>query len=434
MTNVVTMNSSPRKTPIARLAVIAASVALAATGAVASAAATDPFQADADDPAVTSLAAEQRIPIAEAQRRIGWQNPAAQLEQVLTTSMGEQFGGLWIDEAGGGRVKVGFVGDRLDDGGAIARLGLEGVTDAVPVAHSLPELERASEWLGSAMPSANEGAGARLTSVVLTDRNVVELRLPEGQALTDQQRRVVDEAQRQFGSLVALGSWEGRVEDDACAFVKLRHTCDAPLRAGVALYSGTTPVCSTGFTARSVFDNKWYVMTAGHCGPRGTQFRAFQPKTGLHHVVGDVRTSIDPGTSDDDMAIVEIENVDGWNPKPWVYVKDGAGEGVPGAHKDEDYAINGTSWNPVGSRICMSAAVTGTSCGKVLGHNFDGVKGGRVQASYCRHKGDSGGAVFVNHLARGLHSGSASSATCGAALFQPIIEAADKLNVNVATS
>lgn len=421
----------------ARTAVLAASLALVATATAGVAAhASTRYLADADDPAVTSLAAELGIPVDEAQRRIGWQIPAADLQRELAASLGERFGGLWIDEAGGGRIKVGYLGASLDDGGAIARLGLEAVTDAVPVRHGHPALEDASAWLGAATREANAGADAELLPVLRTDLNAVELRLPDGHALTERQQAVVDEAQRRFGTLVVLGSWQGRIEDDGCAKVLVKvwntYNCDNPLRGGVGIYDPTSAPCSTGFTARGRTDGKWYVLTAGHCTTPGEQFTAFQPVSGKFHVVGAVHTSIHTGVSLDDMATIAINNVAGWNPKPWVYVKAGAGQGVPGSTEDQDYLISGTATSPIGTRVCMSGALTGTSCGKVLALNVGG-PGGLIQAGYCRQGGDSGGSVLSNHRARGLHKGSLTAAKCGEAVYQDITEAEDKLNVDVVT-
>jgi len=185
---------------------------------------------------------------------------------------------------------------------------------------------------------------------------------------------------------------------------------------------------------QSTVDSKWYVMTAGHCGPQGREFWAYQPSNASFHLIGQVHNAIDPGTSDDDMAIITINNVRGWDPKPWVYVKNGAGQGVPGSTENQMYPITGTSGNAVDSRVCMSGGVTGTSCGKVLGVNFGGVIGGKALASYCRHGGDSGAAVFDGNKAKGIHSGTASDATCGSALYQGIVEAAAKLHVRVVTA
>jgi hypothetical protein len=98
-------------------------------GAAGASSSLPPYLADATDPAVTTLARDRHISIQEAQRRIGWQEPAMQLGEELGQALGDRYGGLWFDEAGGGRVKVGLVG--ADSSGAaalIARRQLLGAT------------------------------------------------------------------------------------------------------------------------------------------------------------------------------------------------------------------------------------------------------------------------------------------------------------------
>jgi len=398
---------------------------------------TTPYLAGAADPAVTTLAAETGISVAEARQRIGWQVPAAELDEQLRSTMDEGFGGLWIDQSDRGRIKIGItrVTAAAAFTSAISARRLGGVTDLVPVQHSYASLERANEWLGRAMAQVNDGKGADLTSIMLVNKNVVELRLPDGEALTAGQREVVRHAQAMFGSMITLGTWSGRVYDDACGLHLGSYVCDAPLRAGVRTYnSSLTAWCSTAFTARSLSDNKWYIMTAGHCGDAGEEFWTYQHVTDDFHKIGAVHNAIDPGTSDDDMAIITINNVAGWDPRPWVYVKDGVGQGVPGSSEDQDYVIEGVSTSPVGTRVCMSSGNTGTSCGEVTGINHNGITGGKAEANYCRQGGDSGAAVFSGGRARGIHSGSfAPGNFCGNALFQGAVEAANKLNVYIVT-
>jgi hypothetical protein len=69
-----------------------------------------PYLADAADPAVTTLASDLGISIREAQRRMGWQEPAIELASELERALGDRYGDLWFDPADGGRVKVGIVG------------------------------------------------------------------------------------------------------------------------------------------------------------------------------------------------------------------------------------------------------------------------------------------------------------------------------------
>jgi hypothetical protein len=181
------------------------------------------------------------------------------------------------------------------------------------------------------------------------------------------------------------------------------------------------------FNARSNSDGKWYVLTAGHCGGIGTEFRAYQPGTGNHHVIGDVHNRV--YAPYDDYAIIRINNVAGWDPENWVYVH-ASGDTVV----DPDYYINGVSTSPVGTRVCISGSTSGTDCGDVVEVDFGGA-GGFAVAEYCSDYGDSGGAIYSAHKARGIHIGHvAGTNDCLHAVFQGVTEAANELNVYVVTS
>jgi streptogrisin C len=294
-----------------------------------------PYLADASDPAVTTLAADLGISIREAQRRIGWQEPATELAGELERALGDRYGDLWFDLADGGRVKVGIVGGGDTAALAarlVARRKLTAVTDLVPVRHSYPELKQAAAWLTAETARANprpaNGVARGLAVWRLPNRNAVQLDLPRGQRLTAAQQATVAAARRRLGSKLTLGTWSGRMRDLACVWSfnepsrKTVFNCDPPLRGGLTLYirgaSGYIPQCTVGFNAKSTVDGKWYVMTAGHCGAIGQTFYVFQPRTGQYHVLGHMHNRVREG--DDDFGIITIDNVPGWSPRPWVYV------------------------------------------------------------------------------------------------------------------
>jgi streptogrisin C len=397
-----------------------------------------PYLADAAEPAVTTLAHDLGIPIEEAQRRIGWQDPAAELGEDLYEALGEHFGGLWIDEADGGRVKIGLVGGESSLAGAqaqtmIAQRSLGAVTDIVPTQFSYAQLERDSAWLSSAIGTVTDATGGRLSSEMRVSENRVVLLVPEGTALTSAQQAVVQAAEQQLGARLAIDTWSGSIQRQACGW-NLGFNCDRPLRAGVRLYldgdpnSSTDPplaICTAAFNARSLSNGLWYVMTAGHCADKGQNIMAYQPvRTGQYHAIGQVHNSVDRGN--DDFAIVRIENVPGWDPRNWVYVHETSKTVL-----DPDYYINATSTSPVGTRVCMSGATTWTwtDCGPVAALNVGG-PGGLARARYCSQGGDSGAPVYSSHKARGIHIG-ATTSDCKNALFQGVREAARELNVRV---
>lgn len=401
-----------------------------------------PYLADVADPAVTTLAADLNIPIAEAQGRIGWQEPAAQLEQELQQSLGEQFGGLWIDEQGSGRVKIGIV-----DGAptlattqarrAVDRWRLGAVTDFVPVQVSYAQLQRDSVWLAEQTTRANRAGRPELGLELQVQHNRVVLLAPEQAVLSTTQDEVVAAAQKRLGGRLVVEGWLGYIDRQACAWRSGSFNCDRPLRGGVRTSYvrsvppfDTIPACSTAFNARSRTNDKWYVLTAGHCRPKDWNMYAYQPRTGIQHLIGNVHATEEERGADpegtDDYAIIRIDNVPGWDPRPWVYV-----HGSDDTTQDPDYRIRGTSTTPDGTRVCLSGSSTGTDCGPKRG--LFGGPGGLAVAAYCSDGGDSGGAVYSNRLARGLHIGVLRS-DCQSAVYQGVREAAGELNVYVVTT
>jgi len=417
-----------------RMIGVAAIVLVAAVAPItaAPAYAAPPYLADADDPAVTTLAKDVGISIEEARSRIGWQDPATQMADELRSSLGEGFGGLWFDVAHGGRVKVGVVGAAPAHAAqsSIRRWGLTAVTDTVQVRNSYAQLERDSAWLATLVAAANVDRGSELSFATQVDRNRIVLRTPEGRSLTTAQQATVAAATARLGSRVVLETWYGSVQLQVggCEFNADGFNCDKPMRGGVRTYINVNvPQCSTAFNARSNSDGAWYVLTAGHCGGIGTQFRAFQPTTGDHHVIGNVHNRVYDDF--DDFGIIRINNVAGWEPQNWVYV-----HGSADTVLDPDYTITDVSTSPVGTRVCLSGATTGTDCGDVVELNHNGPSG-FARAEYCSASGDSGGAIYSNHKARGIHRGFVPGQNdCFHRLFQGVTEAADLMNVHVVTN
>lgn len=433
------------KTTRQMILAVALSAAIAVSGISGETASAEvpgpPYMADATDPAATTLAHDLGISIEEARRRIGWQGPATQLGDELGLMLGERFGGLWFDKDGGGRVKVGIVfgadaqvvehAQRLIDQWQLAT-----VTDLVPVQTSYAQLERDSGWLGSLVQEANEGASKELASSTLVDHNRLrlKLRIPSGVALTPAQESAVDLARERLGDSLAIASWSGSVERQACTYREEKFVCDAPLRGGLTLYlENGTPWCTTAFYARSLSDNKPYIMTAGHCifyGGSGF-YKAWQPKTGIFHVIGQPHNYSFEGN--DDYAIIRIDRpgVDAWNPKPWVYVHESSETVL-----DPDYYIKGTETSPPDTRVCISGSnlLIITSCGEVQEINWNG-ETGLARAEYCSDPGDSGAPIYSDHYARGIHAGvvAGHEDDCLNALFQGVSEAAAELNVYVVT-
>jgi len=420
------------------LAVMLASQADAGGATQTGAADPPPYLADAADPAVTTLASDLGISIREAQRRLGWQEPAIKLAGELERALGGRYGDLWFDPADGGRGKVGIVGgDTALAARLIARRKLTSVTDLVPVRHSYAELKQAAAWLTAETARVNPAAGKGLSVWRLPNKNAVELDLPRGQRLTTAQQATVAAARRRLGDKLTFGIWSGQTRDLPCAWGGGEFDCDPPLRGGVMMYlrnsqGGYDPQCTVGFNAKSTVDGKWYVMTAGHCGAPGTTFYVYQRRTGRFHVLGHMHNRVRAG--DDDFGIITIDNVPGWDPKPWVYVHAWTGP-VAGTTTNPSYPIYGTGGSKLGMRVCVSGAIKGTSCGNVE------VLGGGSQArvNLCATDGDSGAPIFSGQKAYGLLTGANTPdpqdpplGPCEDRLYQGIAEATQRLHVAVA--
>jgi streptogrisin C len=302
------------------------------------------------------------------------------------------------------------------------------------------ELERAlGDRYGDLWFDPRNGLVKGLTVWRLPDKNAVELDLPRGQRPTTAQQATVAAARRRLGSKLTFGTWAGRMHDLACAWSGGEFDCDPPLRGGVMLYirSGTSyiPQCTVGFNAKSTVDGKWYVMTAGHCGPPGRTFYVYQRRTLQWHVLGHMHNCVwgEPTSGcvysgDDDEGIITVDNVPGWNPKPWVYVHAWTGANDR-TTENPGYPIYGTGGSRQGMRVCVSGAISGTSCGHV--ERLGG--GSLAQVNLCTTHGDSGAPILSGQKAYGLLKGTNNpDDPCEDRLYQGITEATQRLHVAVA--
>jgi hypothetical protein len=419
------------------VALLAASPAPRAQGAPASGPSVRLLAAT--DPAVVSLARQRGISLGAAQTRLAWQERSGQLSDELARALKDRFGGVWIDQTSG-RVKVATTaapGAAAQARAVVTRLGMGAVVDLVSVRHAYPYLYAVSDTLGGDVLLANAGAPAPLVTGLATDRNAVVLTLPQGRALTRSQERFVANAQRTYGTAVVLerSATAYTARKQACRF----HTgyglgCDPPLRGGPSIDNPATSPrgdCSAGFITRSRVDNKPYLLTAGHCG-RATWWSRFFD--GSDHQIGS--TWGDPrDDAEGDYQIITINRpgADGWAIRAWVYVNPSAGHpGVPGTTFDPDYYISSDGGSSQWDRVCHTGGHGLTDCGTVTRLNVTTPWGLRhtAETNYCAVGGDSGGPVYVGHVARGIHIGGVEG--CGVHWFQGVQAAENGLRVNVA--
>lgn len=424
-----------RRTTVLAVVAIVAATSVASGGPVT--AGPIGSVAQVSDLAALDLARERGVSLAEAERRIGWQQRAHELQDVLASALREdQFGGLWIgdddDRIKVGVVDAGFAANTTAGrtiGGLAADHGLADAVDIVRVRHSLAALTRANDWLGGELERVNNGAPWPLQAGYVTDESTVRLGLPpRAQELTPAQRALIGEAKRRLGPMLSTYSYTDRITADACLF----PYCDPPLRAGVRI----NPVgCTLGFLGRSRSDGKLYAFTAGHCldGSSSTIYSTHFSDGSVHNI--GPRHNFVYGTGGD-AGIIRVTNEAGWRARAWVYVWPSTGnDGVGGTAYDAEYPITGDGASSLNMRICKSGVSPDrTSCGRVkeLGVTVTYTSGVTVRnlarTSYCSMGGDSGGPVYASNTAYGIHV--AGSSGC-VAYYQGIRGAENAMNVNV---
>jgi hypothetical protein len=385
------------------------------------------------DPAVASLAADYGLSLAEAEKRIVWQQRASHLEPQIQRRVGEHYAGIWVDEPNGGRVKLSVAGDasavqRAQD--VLTDLDLASFTDAVVVEHTMDELLAAQKAvvarLQQELPAGEkERASLAAGTEIRADLNKVTVSLPKGSFGDVASKDLAAVFVRAHGDKLDVGLDARRAQTSACDW----PFCDPPLRAGVLIGTSYGHHCTAGFPARSRSDNKLYIMTAGHCGrdrPSATWSTRFA--NGKLKAIGQIHNPRRVWGLDGDMAIIAVEDPPGWNTRAWVFVAEGGQTA-----RDPDYPIRSDGVATRG-RVCMSGAVTGTHCGNVWGTNatplLDGrFIGGLTSATYRSRDGDSGGPVYAYHVAYGLNVGFIPATSLS--YFQPVRDAENTMNVDI---
>lgn len=175
--------------------------------------------------------------------------------------------------------------------------------------------------------------------------------------------------------------------------------CDKPLRGGVRIREDTYgEECTAGFIARSVYDNKPYVMTAGHCievtGGVGATWEAKYHEPGESEANSNSKTfnleTIGPAhsyvfgpehkglstTSKGDMGLIAISSTGFWaSPLEPIVIAYGNSGVLP---RNERYKIIGTEYSPKEPRRVMIACAggvtaetepptSGEDCGAMIG-------------------------------------------------------------------
>lgn len=319
-----------------------------------------------------------------ARARLAFQAGAAETEQHLSTRLGADYAGAWVDPKA--NVLHVAVTDAAD-GPAIRAAGARPVV----ARHSLADLDRYKAGLDAALAPAASTVPSWYVDVAT---NSVVVNATAG-------------AVAQARDLVAAAG----VPADA---VKVVETTEAPrtfidVIGGNAYYIGGSSRCSVGFAVTGGF------VTAGHCGRTGATTTS--PS-------GTFAGSSFPG-----------------NDYAWVRVASGNTPiGAVNNYSGGTVAVAGSTQATVGSSVCRSGSTTGWRCGTIQAFNAtvnyaQGSVSGLIRTNVCAEPGDSGGSLVAGNQAQGMTSGgSGNCSSGGTTYFQPVNEALSAYGLTLVTS
>ncbi|MET9632766.1 S1 family peptidase [Lentzea sp. NPDC006480] len=296
---------------------------------------------------------------------------ASDVAERAKASLGDAFGGSWIDQASG-RLTVAVTKSGLSVSGA----------DTKVVQNSLAQLNGTKSVLDLMT------APASITSWRVDEKSnavVVEVNKNTRDAAADQ--------------------WISTAKGISGA-VQVAEVTENPtplydLRGGDAIYMGGGR-CSLGFSVQGGF------VTAGHCGTTGTAVSGYN-----RVAAGTFAGSVFPGN---DYSWVRTNA--SWTPRPWVNHYNGT-----------NVTVKGSTEAAVGAQICRSGSTTGWHCGTVQAKNqtvnySQGSVRGLTRTNVCAEPGDSGGSWVAGTAfgqAQGVTSGgSGNCSSGGTTYFQPV--------------
>ena len=307
----------------------------------------------------------------QARVRLASDQKSSDIAEQAKSSLGDAFGGAWIDQASG-RLTVAVTRPGLSVSGA----------DTQVVSNSLTQLNGTKSVLDLMT------APAAITSWRVDEKSnsvVVEVNKLTRDAAAD---RFIATA-KSIGSNVTV---EEVTENPKPLY---------DLRGGDAIYMGGGR-CSLGFSVSGGF------VTAGHCGRTGTAVSGYN-----RVAAGTFAGSTFPGN---DYSWVRTNA--NWTPRPWVNRYGGA-----------NVIVKGSSEAAVGAQICRSGSTTGWRCGTVQAKNQtvsypQGTVRGLTRTNACAEPGDSGGSWVAGSgfgQAQGVTSGgSGNCSSGGTTYFQPV--------------
>ncbi len=320
----------------------------------------------------------------QARVRLASDQKSNEIAEQAKASLGDAFGGAWIDQASG-KLTVAVTKSGLSVSGA----------DTQVVKNSLTQLNGTKSVLDLL------SAPASITSWRVDERSnavVVEVNKNTRDAAADKW-------------IAAAKGISGAVQ---VAEVTENPTPLYDLRGGDAIYMGGGR-CSLGFSVQGGF------VTAGHCGTTGTAVSGYN-----RVAAGTFAGSVFPGN---DYSWVRTNA--NWTPRPWVNRYNGT-----------NVIIKGSSEAAVGAQICRSGSTTGWHCGTVQAKNqtvnySQGSVRGLTRTNVCAEPGDSGGSWVAGSgfgQAQGVTSGGSGNCTSGGTTyFQPVNPILSRFSLRLVT-
>lgn len=317
---------------------------------------------------------------AEIDRRVAIQEGMEPLKQLLR-QFPKAYGGHYIDQRDKGAIVIQLAGGAGPSAAEIERVLPAGATYRVEqVKRTAASLQELVDGITADAKELRNG-GIDVVTIAMTYRgNAVEVGVA---GLTDDDVATL----RGRYSADALQITANTIEADSHGCVSTDH-CAYPMRGGVWV-SG----CTAGFIVRR--SSNTFLMTAGHCA--GSSDGIWK-----HNGYGNIGTTYASAAFDGSRTDAQIINMTDSQESNWVYLKTYQVQAISnwqGVYEDNE-----------GDLVCKMGANLGYStCGyissvyvstNVLGVDYIGQR----RADYYSMGGDSGGPVFRNTLAIGIHS------------------------------
>lgn len=352
----------------------------------------------------------------EMEQRSAAEEAAGSIVSQVTQDSPDTYAGLWIDQAGGGLVRVGFTENAEDHLPALRQTYPYPDRLRVFTAEwTLNELQAAAEQVAADDDDLAD-YGIELNAIrVREDMNAVQV---GADAWTEPDR---DYMVGRYGDLLRFAEEESPVPAAS------RRSWPIPPVFGGLLITSPSGQCSTGFTVakpKNIFEMR--ILTAGHCARRGTPFRHKDGREGRSRFIG--RVSAKRLQDPFDAALIKPSRRSFGTKRILLRPNRPSGKGR--------YQRITSTGSPgfIGGVVCfVGYSKPENRCGVSLGSDVEGVGKGQPCAAYAKGRevefGDSGGPVFYARKAYGLVSirGDEGRKMC----WSPISSIEERFNVRV---